>query len=144
MGHRLAGELAIARGRLVEARPPLTAALATFVTPEQDNPIEAAHVHRALGRLAAAEGRRDDALRAFGRAAAIYHQLRNPYHLHAVTQLVEALATAPAAGPVPTASSALDRLGAAAQRAKGRSIESQYESLQRLLSGVRGHLDDDD
>ena len=45
---------------------------------------------------------------------------------------------------VPAAPSALDRLGAAAQRAKGRSIESQYESLQRLLSGVRGHLDDDE
>jgi len=62
-----------------------------------------------------------------------------------VSQLVEALATAPAAQPAaPAAPSALDRLGAAASKARARSIESQYESLQRLLSGVRGHLDDDE
>jgi tetratricopeptide (TPR) repeat protein len=162
LGHRLTGELAIARGRLVEARPPLTAALATFVTPEQDNPIEAAHVHRALGRLAAAEGRKDDALRAYGRAAAIYHQLRNPYHLHAVSLLVEAISPVPGAVPAdasagtrqgsdhpaagaaaPAAPTARERLEGAANRARSRSIESQYESLQRLLSGVRGHLDDE-
>ncbi|MDB5099955.1 MAG: hypothetical protein JWM80_4376 [Cyanobacteria bacterium RYN_339] len=142
LGHRLAGELAIARGRLVEARPPLTAALSTFVTPEQDNLIEAAHVHRALGRLAAAEKRRDDALRAYGRAAAIYHQLRNPYHLHAVSQLVAALVPDPAAhqDAVPPLRGAGEAPG---RVVRGRTVESQYESLQRLLSGVRGHLDDE-
>jgi hypothetical protein len=96
--------------------------------------IEAAHVHRALGRLAAAEGRRDDALRAYGRAAALYHQLRNPYHLHAVSQLVAAIS-----GPAKEEASTTIAANKPTDR---RSVESQYESLQRLLSGVRGHLDD--
>jgi tetratricopeptide (TPR) repeat protein len=141
ISHRLSGELAVARGRYAEARPSLTAALSTFASPEHDNLIEQAHVHRSLGRVAAADGRLEDAARAYARAGTIYHEIRNAHFLHLTSRLAESLTPAAAAYAVPSILAKLPEVVPAQPR---RSLEGQYESLQQLLNGVRGHLRGED
>ncbi|MDB5099496.1 MAG: hypothetical protein JWM80_3917 [Cyanobacteria bacterium RYN_339] len=90
LAERFLGEVALKAGRPAEALARLAAALAVFAA--QDNPIELARTHEALGRAHQADGARQAAAQAFAAAGDAYHGIDNRNGLHKVTRALEKLA----------------------------------------------------
>ncbi len=78
------GNVAMALGDWEGAAGRFAEALAIAGRPEQDNLFLQGHLHRDRGKLHLRRGERDAATRELQRAGELFHQLRNPYWLHAI------------------------------------------------------------
>ncbi|HEY9722490.1 MAG TPA: hypothetical protein V6D47_10765, partial [Oscillatoriaceae cyanobacterium] len=86
---RALGEVTLAQGDPVAARGLLEESLA--IVQRQDNPFEQAHTWKALGEVHEALHEREAAKQAYHTSGSLFHQLKLPHLLHALTLKLEAL-----------------------------------------------------